>query len=461
MNVLQINRQEMTGTQKQFDTVVVGLGKTGASIVSYLIDRGESVAVVDTRDQPPEFDFLKEQYPEVPVFLGSYDKNILCNTKKLIVSPGVAIAEPAIQTAVSAGVELSSDVEIFCQTVDVPIVAVTGSNGKSTVVSILKEMVEQSGLGAGLAGNIGTPVLDIISLKKPDFYILELSSFQLETLQSLNAVAALVLNISADHMDRYENLPEYISAKQKIYEGNGHMIINTDDAQVIAMQEPNRNSISYGLSETDINDFGIRVINEHRWLCQGAKKLMPESELELKGKHNVSNALACLALGSAIKLPMENMLNVLRQFSGLPHRCQWVANIDGVDWYNDSKGTNVGASCAAIESLSENRTVILIAGGDGKHADFSPLAEVIASSVRLVILIGKDAGKIDQVLDDKSSRVFATSLKAAVNTAAKLATTGDLVLLSPSCASQDMFRDYQHRGESFCEAVNELQGRRL
>ena len=461
MNVLQINRREMTATHKQFDTVVVGLGKTGVSVVSYFIDRGESVAVVDTRDQPPGFDFIKKQYPQVPVYLGSYDKDILSNTKKLIVSPGVSIAEPAIQKAVFAGVELSSDVEIFCQLVDTPIVAVTGSNGKSTVVSMLKEMVEQSGLSAQLAGNIGTPVLDVIAFGKPDFYILELSSFQLETLSSLNAVAALVLNISADHMDRYANISEYISAKQTIYDGDGHMIINTDDAQVVAMQESNRNSISYGLSESDINDFGIRVIKDQRWLCQGAKNLMLESELKLKGNHNVSNALACLALGSAIKLPMQGMLNVLRQFSGLPHRCQWVANIDGVDWYNDSKGTNVGASCAAIESLSEEQTVILIAGGDGKHADFSPLAEVIARCVRMVILIGKDAGKIDQVLKDKDSRLFATSMEAAVNTAAKLANTGEVVLLSPACASQDMFTDYQHRGELFCNAVHELQGRRL
>ncbi|MBT7950971.1 MAG: UDP-N-acetylmuramoyl-L-alanine--D-glutamate ligase [Gammaproteobacteria bacterium] len=448
----------MTETSEQFDVVVVGLGKTGASVASYFLEKGESVAVVDSRNQPPELDHLQKSYPDVPLYLGGFDQAVLLSAKQIVISPGVSRLEPAIQAAVGAGIQLSSDIEIFCQQVEQAIVAVTGSNGKSTVVTLLKEMMEQSGLRVGLAGNIGTPVLDLLQSDEPDFYVLELSSFQLETLQSLNAVAALVLNISSDHMDRYRDLAEYAAIKQKIYAGDGSMIINREDQRVACMLEDKRNSISYGLSEPNENEFGIRVFKEEKWLCRGQALLLPASALKIKGAHNVSNALATLALGSAIDLTMQSMLKVLQEFPGLPHRCQWIANIDSVDWYNDSKGTNVGASCAAITGLSEKQDLILIAGGDGKQADFSPLADAIEKHVRVVVLIGKDAGRIDHVLAKESQRYFAISMEAAVNLAAKLAKPEEAVLLSPACASQDMFRDYQERGEIFGRAVQALQG---
>jgi UDP-N-acetylmuramoylalanine--D-glutamate ligase len=458
MNALLVNGQEMTETSEQFDAVVVGLGKTGASVVSYFLEKGESVALVDSRNQPPELDYLQKCYPDVPLYLGGFDQAVLLSAKQIVISPGVSRLEPEIQAAVTAGIQLSSDIEIFCQQVEQPIVAVTGSNGKSTVVTLLKEMMEQSGLRVGLAGNIGTPVLDLLQSDEPDYYVLELSSFQLETLQSLNAVTAVVLNISSDHMDRYRDLAEYTAIKQKIYAGDGSMIINREDQRVACMLEDKRNSISYGLSESNENEFGIRVFKEEKWLCRGQEKLLPTSVLKIKGAHNILNALATLALGSAIDLPMQSMLEVLQEFPGLPHRCQWLANIDSVDWYNDSKGTNVGASCAAIAGLSEKQDVILIAGGDGKQADFSPLAAAIEKHVRVVVLIGKDAGRIDHVLAKESQRYFATSMEAAVNLAAKLAKSGEVVLLSPACASQDMFRDYQERGEVFGCAVQALQG---
>lgn len=447
----------MTDPAKRFDSVVVGLGKTGVSVIRYLLAHGKTVVAVDTRLQPPELEQVQKHYPQLPVYLGEFRQAILATARQMVISPGVSIMEPAIQAALSAGVELSSDVEIFCQQVKAPIVAVTGSNGKSTVVSLLSEMIQRSGLGVGLAGNIGTPVLDLLAQNAPDYYVLELSSFQLETLKSLNAAAALVLNVSHDHMDRYTGLDEYAAAKQVIYTGVGKMIINKDDARVAGMAQVHRSSIYYGLSEPGLHEFGVRMVAGEAWLCHGQHRLMPASDLKIHGLHNVANALATLALGSAIDLPVPAMLEVLREFSGLPHRCQWLTNIDGVDWYNDSKGTNVGASCAAIKGLAEKHQLILIAGGAGKQADFEPLAKAIKKHVRFVILIGKDAGLIDKALAVDSQRCFTTSLEAAVSIAARLAQAGDAVLLSPACSSLDMFRDYQQRGEVFSKAVQALQ----
>ncbi len=448
----------MTEVNKRYDSVVVGLGKTGASVVSYLLAQGRSVVAVDSRDNPPELERLKQRYPGLPVYPGELSPAVLASAEQMVMSPGVSIREPAIQAALARGIQLSSDVEIFCRQVTAPIVAVTGSNGKSTVVTLLSEMIQHSGSTVRLAGNIGVPVLDLLVEDEPDFYVLELSSFQLETLSSLNAVAALVLNISPDHMDRYPGLAEYAAAKQRIYAGDGTMILNRDAPLVLTMAEQNRNIIFYGLSEPGRDEFGVRVFKDGVFLCHGQEKLMSRSELGIHGSHNVSNVLATLALGRAIGLPVPVMLDVVRGFSGLPHRCQWLANIDGVDWYNDSKATNVGASCAAIEGLAKKGRLILIAGGESKQADFSPLAKAIKEHVRIVILIGKDAGLIDEALAEGSQRHFATSMEAAVNSAAGLAQAGDAVLLSPACASFDMYTDYQHRGEVFARAVQVLQG---
>ncbi len=443
----------MTESVKQFDTIVVGLGKTGASVVEYFVAQGKSVAAIDSRNHPPELERLQQSFPELSVYLGEFNSAVLTSAKLIVVSPGVSLMEPAIQEAMAAGVRICSDVEIFCQQVKVPIIAVTGSNGKSTVVTMLTEMIIESGLKAGLAGNIGRPVLELLNEEEPDFYVLELSSFQLEVLTSLNATAAAVLNVSPDHMDRYAGISNYADTKQRIYAGDGLMIINKDDRLVSSMIEDKRNSISYGLSQKTESDFGVSMIDGERWLCFGREKLIPYSDMKIQGPHNISNALAALALGEAIDLPMQCMLKVLQEFSGLPHRCQWLGKIDGVNWYNDSKGTNVGASCAAIEALANKDGLILIAGGDGKQADFTALANAIKNHVRAVVLIGKDASLIDTALDENSQRYFAISMEAAVSTAVELAKTGDTVLLSPACASTDMFRDYIHRGEVFSEAV--------
>lgn len=450
----------MTESVSQFDSIVIGLGKTGVSVADYLLAQGQRIAVVDSRLQPPDIESFVHRYPNVPLYLGAFEQSILSRATRLILSPGVSMREPAIQKAMATGVQLSSDIEIFCQQAKAPIIAVTGSNGKSTVVTLLTSMIEQSGYRAILAGNIGIPVLDILRDDIPDFYVLELSSFQLETLSSLNAIVSLVLNISPDHMDRYESFAEYVATKQRIYAGDGKMVLNRDDSLVADMAKQNRTAIFYGLSEPDENDFGLRTINEEIFLCHGEKELMPASALKHHARYNISNALATLALGHAIGLPMQSMLTALQAFSGLPHRCQWLANIEGVNWFDDSKGTNVGATCAAIEGLGNDQQLILIAGGDGKQADFSPLTKAIKEHVRITILIGKDAGLIDQILAKESQRYFATSMEAAVSTAASLARSGEAVLLSPACASQDMFRDYKHRGEVFGKAVRALTGAR-
>ena len=449
----------MTETGIHYDSVVVGLGKTGRSVVEFLQSAGQSVAVVDSREQPPELDTVKESYPQVPVFTGGFDDAVLHSARRLVLSPGVSLREPAIKAALDAGVELSSDLELFCQEARAPIVAITGSNGKSSVATVVKLMIEASGKRAILAGNIGLPVLDALKQSTPDFYVLELSSFQLDTVRSLAPLASVVLNITPDHMDRYTDFREYVESKRNIYRRCQTMIINNDDKAVAASGGRASQVIRYGLGEPGESEFGLRGSEGELYLAQGETMLCKASLLKTPGQHNLSNALASLAMGTAIGLPMQAMLEVLQSFGGLPHRCEHVACIQEVNWFNDSKGTNVGASCAAIEGLASSGGLILIAGGEGKNADFQPLAKVIDRYVKTTILIGRDAGRIDQALGTQSQRVFASSLEAAVNTAAELAVPGDNVLLSPACGSQDMFRDYEHRGETFVKLLRRRQER--
>ncbi len=457
MNASMTNEDHMTDSDIQFDSVVVGLGKTGRSVIDYLLAQKQSLAVVDSRLEPPELDVVRKKYPQLPVFLGALDEKVLCSGRQLVLSPGVSAKHESIQTALAAGTKLSSDVEIFCQQVTAPIIAITGSNGKSSVATLLSLMIRASNKSVHLAGNIGLPVLDALSQGEVDYFVLELSSFQLDTLSSLKPLAAVVLNLSPDHMDRYSEYEDYVESKKKIYSKAETMIVNTDDVLVAAMADGNTRLISYGLAEPEKDNFGIRIVDGETYLARGEELLMTVSSMKTVGRHNVSNALAALALGSSIPLPMDSMLSALQEFAGLPHRCQQVGSFGGVSWYNDSKGTNVGASCAAIESLAERGPVILIAGGDGKNADFSPLAQTIQKLVKTTILIGKDAKLIDKTLDPQSNRLFASSMQGAVAAALKVARTGDSVLLSPACASQDMFEDYQHRGNEFVRYVCSLQ----
>jgi UDP-N-acetylmuramoylalanine--D-glutamate ligase len=455
-DVLTVDAVQME--REQFDTVIIGLGKTGMSCVRYLANHGSSsFAVVDSRLEPPELNSLYSDFPEVPVFLGSYHEEILAAAGQLIVSPGVSLKEDAIKNACSSGVGIVNDIEIFCRQISTPVVAITGSNGKSTVATLICDMINRTGRHALLGGNIGIPALDLLDSSPPDYYVLELSSFQLEPLTSLNACASVVLNICEDHMDRYRDIDEYSAVKARIYAGNGRMVINLDDAYVAGYDRHGYDTIFYSLDEPAGEVFGVREVDGTRYLARGNSNLLPVSSLKLHGDHNISNCLAALALGSAIQLPMQPMLDTLQEFPGLPHRCQWVAGIRGVQWYNDSKGTNVGASCAAIKGLRATGPVILIAGGIGKDADFSPLAETARHGLCAAVLIGRDAGIIGEAFHGCVPVYYATSMEAAVDTADRIARKGDVVLLSPACASFDMFTDYQDRGTVFMDCVARLE----
>ena len=444
---------------KPVPTLIVGLGITGLSCVRFLAQLGVPLAVTDDRQSPPGVEALSSEFEDVTVSLGSFDPGLFEWAQRIVVSPGVSIDEPLIAAARARGAEVVGDIELFAQAAKAPVVAITGSNGKSTVVTLLGEMATAAGKDVRVGGNIGTPALSLLADAEPDFYILELSSFQLETTSSLNAAVSVVLNVSPDHMDRYCDLLHYSLVKQRVYQGEGTMLVNRDDAAVVAMvqdeNESSRSILSFGLGEAADNQFGRVLCGDELWLAQGCKPLLSVSELRIAGEHNQANALAALALGSAMGIPMDAMLSTLKTFSGLPHRTQWVAEIIGVRWYNDSKGTNVGATLSAIQGLSG--PLILIAGGQGKGADFMPLRAAVKDKVRAVVLIGEDASKIEHALVGVAPMTHAGDMVAAVQQAQALAQQGDSVLLSPACASFDMYAGYADRGDAFVQAVHSLQ----
>ncbi len=442
-------------------TLIVGLGKTGLSVARFLARRGERFAVADSRVNPPGLDRLRSERPGVEVYAGPFDAALFCRQSRLIVSPGVSLQEPALCSARDAGVEIFGDVELFARSVDAPVIGITGSNGKSTVTTLLGEMAQAAGLEVRVGGNLGTPALELLlesdEAGAPDLYVLELSSFQLETVSSLNCRAATVLNVSADHLDRHGGMDAYAAIKQRIFRGNGVMVLNADDARVAAMTEPDRDVRRFTLAEPAGEvAYGVRERNGRTWLCRGADEVIAADELKIAGRHNWANALAALALGDAAGLDCLAMLYALRAFAGLPHRCQWVAETSGVNWYDDSKGTNVGSTLAALSGMPGDK-VVLIAGGDGKGQDFSPLRDALAAHGRALVLIGRDAPLIEQAAQGVVPVVHAgTSMEQAVSECARLALPGDCVLLSPACASFDMFDNYIHRAEVFIAAVRRL-----
>ena len=436
--------------------LIVGLGKTGLSCVRYLSGQGREIAVADSRLQPPGLDELKAGWPDVPVYLGEFDEDLFAGFNELVVSPGISIAEPAIAGAAARGARIRGDIDLFADAADAPIIAITGSNGKTTVTTLVGEMARAAGRNVQVGGNIGTPALDLLD-QGADLYVLELSSFQLETTEELGALAATVLNVSDDHMDRYPDKMAYFQAKQRIYRGCKNAIVNLDDALSTPMARDTLRFLCFGFNRVNPETFSTRDDDQGTWITWGLDNLLLASELQLVGRHNISNVMAALALGHAAGLAMEPMLEVARSFRGLPHRCEFVRNLNGVDYINDSKGTNVGATVAAIESLvPDSGKVILIAGGDGKGADFQPLAEPVAACCRALVLIGRDAGKISEAVGVSVPQYRATSLQEAVSLARQAAEPGDRVLLSPACASFDMFQDYNDRGEQFRALVEGL-----
>lgn len=437
--------------------VVVGLGLTGVSCVRYLARNGVTPTVVDTRAQPPGLADLRVEFPRLEVHLGSLPGPILAESDQILLSPGVALNTAEIAAARAAGVEVIGDVELFARNARAPVVAITGSNGKSTVTTLVGEMGKRAGRCTAVGGNLGIPALDLLRTPEPDLYVLELSSFQLETTSSLAPIAATVLNISPDHMDRYATVEEYASAKQRIFANAAVRVVNHDDPLVMAMVRGQSGVVGFSLDQPIDDGFGIISISGQRWLARGNQPLLPVSELRLAGDHNIANALAALALGSAADLPMHAMVSVLREFTGLPHRTQLVAEKNGVRWYNDSKGTNVGATLAAIAGLPG--PLVLLAGGEGKGQDFAPLRTALVGKVSAVVLIGRDAPLIEKAIAGAVPVAHAANMAAAVERAAQLATPGTSVLLSPACASFDMFQNYGHRGDVFAAAAREWVNR--
>ncbi|WP_271410864.1 UDP-N-acetylmuramoyl-L-alanine--D-glutamate ligase [Pseudomonas sp. Q1-7] len=437
--------------------IVVGLGKSGMSLVRFLARQGVPFAVADTRANPPELATLKRQYPQVEVRCGELDPAFLSRASELYVSPGLALATPALQEAARNGVKLSGDIELFTRHARAPIVAITGSNAKSTVTTLVGDMAKAAGKRVAVGGNLGTPALDLLA-DDIELYVLELSSFQLETTERLNAEVATVLNVSEDHMDRYADMQAYHLAKHRVFRGARQVVVNRGDAlsrPLVADQLP---CWTFGLNRPDFKSFGLIEEDGEKYLAYQFDKLMPVRELKVRGAHNQSNALAALALGHAVGLPFEPMLETLRSFAGLAHRCQWVRELRGVAYYDDSKATNVGAALAAIEGLGADidGKLVLIAGGDGKGADFSGLKAPVARFCRAVVLIGRDAELLAAALGDAVPLVRVGSLDDAVLRCAELAEAGDAVLLSPACASLDMFKNFEERGRLFAQAVEGL-----
>ena len=435
--------------------LVMGLGPTGLSVARYLHARGEMFTVVDTRSEPPGLAELRREMPEVPVFTGDIPDAVLTSASSLVVSPGLALDEPIVVRAIEAGADVAGDIDLFAAAATAPVVGITGSNAKSTVTALLGVMAGNAGLAVGVGGNLGTPALELLDEDR-QLYIVELSSFQLERAGNLGLAVAAVLNITPDHLDRHGSMPRYHQAKHRIFRGCSKAVANRDDPLTIPLVDEQVEVISWRMGEPELNGFGLRLIDGVEQICLGFEPLLPVAELGLAGRHNVANGLAALAIGFAAGLPLPAMLAALRTFVGLEHRCQRVALIDGVQYINDSKATNVGATQAAIEGLGHGHNLWLLAGGVGKGADFSALRQPVQSHCRGVILFGEAAPELAERLAGDVPIIQVQSLAEAVDTAAARAESGDTVLLSPACASFDMFASYMDRGDAFGQQVAAL-----
>lgn len=443
----------MTAIRANNKRLVIGLGITGLSVARWCVREKLAFDLLDTRSQLAHAAEIAQEFPEAQLYLEELTTERLCQYQELIVSPGVAIAHPAVQQAISQGIQVRGDIDLFAEHCQAPIVAITGSNGKSTVATLVGEMLVAAGVNVAVGGNIGVPALD---LPAAEVYVLELSSFQLETTHQLKAKVATVLNISEDHLDRYAGMPEYIATKQRIYHNAECVVVNRQDAATY-LQALHEGSIgSFGLdSTTQAGDFGLLEHSGVNYLAQAGQPLLATSELKIKGRHNQANALAALAIVAQLGVELQNVLPALTQFAGLPHRCQWLGEKDGVNFYNDSKGTNVGSTVAAISGLGPDTTgkIWLLAGGEGKGQDFSPLAQACEPYVAAVIGFGKDAQQIGAVLAESCSFVPVATLAEAFAHALAHAVKGDAIVLSPACASLDQFKNYIERGQAFSAMV--------
>lgn len=441
--------------------MIIGLGLSGLSCARFAQRQGWSFDLCDSRETPPGLADIQQEFPQSRIYCGDLEGDLLASYDELIVSPGVALAEPAIQQAIEAGVAISGDIQLFKQHVNKPVIAITGSNGKSTVTSLVGDMLNQCGLKARVGGNIGLPALDLTDNDEADIYVLELSSFQLETTTNLNAEAVTILNLSEDHMDRYQGMSDYLAAKQRIFQGAKRVVVNSDD-QATLPDNTNRN-IAFSLNSDGSSRFYLKNHDGIDYLYREQQRLLSADDIKIKGRHNLANVLAALALVDAVcetlGIQLEQSLPAIREFPGLAHRCQWVANLNGVDCYNDSKGTNVGSTLAAVNGLGTGAkgNIWLLAGGVDKGQSFDELVQPCQQYVAEVLLYGRDAKNIQQdfMQDGKAlckSHIF-DSMDQAFATALQNAEAGDLILLSPACASFDQFRNYAVRGEYFRQLV--------
>ena len=439
--------------------VVAGLGISGVSAVNFLYEQGYQVAVTDSRPTPPGHDQISAA---VRTSFGKLDTELLLQAEEIILSPGLAPQLPEIQQAIAQGIAVVGDIQLLRRATEVPIIAITGSNAKSTVTTLVGMMAQDAGKKVAVGGNLGRPALDLLK-DQPELIVLELSSFQLETTSNLNAEVAVVLNLSEDHLDRHGDMLGYHKAKHRIFQGVKKVVYNRDDSLSRPLVPDVTPIQSFGLNAPDLNQYGVlREADGTMWLARGLERLIKTSDLYIQGMHNVANALACLALGEAVGLPLQSMLNTLKHFKGLEHRCEYVQTIANVRYYNDSKGTNVGATLAAIDGLGaaiavKQGKLALILGGQGKGQDFKPLRTAIQKYVKAVILIGEDAALIEQAIQGSTTILHANSLKDAVDLAQQATQAEDVVLLSPACASFDMFKSYNDRGQQFVACVNALQ----
>ena len=445
-------------------SVVVGLGKTGASCLRYFAKHGIAAAATDSRQSPPGLAELGPLARTLDIRLGAFDLSLLDGASQVLMSPGVSLDEPIARAARARGIEVLGDVELFARAVRAPVIGITGTNGKSTVTSLVAAMASAAGRRVLAGGNLGTPALDLLDQPAPDLYVLELSSFQLETTTSLNLVAAVVLNVTADHMDRYATVLDYARAKERIFARAATVVRNVDDPLVREMggaadrgaaNHAAPRVVTFSTQRTDA-DYCLLRDGARTFLCRHGAAVFEMARMKITGLHNAANALAALALGDAAGLPLAAMLQALENFPGLPHRSAWVADLRGVRYVDDSKGTNVGATLAAVDGMPG--PLVVIAGGVSKGQDFAPLAAAFKGKVRHVVLIGQDAGDVERALAGVSSSERAASMQDAVAAATRVAQPGDTVLLSPACASLDMFRDYGHRGDVFAAAVRALTG---
>lgn len=436
---------------------IVGMGATGRSVARFWQSRGLHFEVFDTRVSLAEDFELRRELSNVMCHFGDIDETALDAIDLAVVSPGIALSHPWVRRLQDKGAQICGDVDLFVNEIDVPVVGITGSNGKSTVTSMVGQLLTHCGQSVAVGGNLGTPALELLD-SSIDIAVLELSSFQLERAGKLNLAAATVLNLSEDHLDRHQTMPLYHLAKHRIFLGAEAVVVNCQDPLTLPINAGSATLVAWRLCDPDFNQFGLREVDGEDWICFGFEPLARRKDISLVGEHNVANAIVSLSIGHALGFPLSNLVSGLAHLTGLPHRCERVADLDGVIFVDDSKATNTAATCSAIAGIKNGRNLVLIAGGQGKNQDFSVLRDPITRFCKQVILMGEAASEIAGALSPNTVVTRANSMSEAVDQAMVAASSGDAVLLSPACASFDMFENYEERGRAFQASITAMIG---